>query len=141
MNQVNPDQFRKAQAVLIAAKTLDGRIPSAEDEVTVRMWAAALFGRGDYPIPDLMDALAAFYGAPTEQKERIAPGDIVRFCTKRRAEQIERETEQERDRRLFERDRRLGLNTSWYQPNREVREIPAEVADDMKALGDRWSLS
>lgn len=129
-------QFEKAARVLGRAKVLDQRMPHG-DELMIETWAGALFARVDWPI-SLLDRVVCEFYADTHD-ERITVGAIVSRCRKKVADAIGRESAQERDRRMFEQDRRLGLDTSWYQPSSERREISPEARDAVREIERQWS--
>ena len=134
---VTDDQFEAAARVLACAKVFDQSIANG-DELMIDMWARALFARADWPVELLERAVIDFYEG--KHGEHISVAAILTLCRKYRAEQIERETEPERDRRLYERDRRLGLDTSWHQPNPALREGTPEDRDGIAAITERWSV-
>lgn len=113
---ITDEQFEKAAAVLATAKSLD-QMMTRPDEDTIELWAGAIFARAEYTLEELRGSVMNHYSGTGD---RITPYAVVRGCRKIRSETIERESDEQRDRRAFETDRRLGLDTSWYQPDREI---------------------
>lgn len=115
------EQFEKAKAILATAKKIDKSLPRGDDPdlpLIVEIWAGAIFAHADYSIDELRSALVVVASSPIG--DGITPNSIVVACRRARADRLDRETPEERDQRAFERDRRLGLDTSWFQPDKEI---------------------
>lgn len=109
---ITNDQWDIAAAAYQAAKNADSRMPNA-DEAVIDSWAGTLFARVDYPPLHVKAAVESFYRTWNGDELLTAPR-LARECSKLTADRIERLTTDERAQLDYERDKRLGLDTSWY---------------------------